>query len=405
MINSIDLPQPVVTGSPPNRSNGTGESGDMDISQFFNTMGVSGRYVITSGALPTGLNLDEGSGRIVGNIDISANPTPAAPAVTFTPVISFVSIKSPISVTFNWDVIRVVRVAYAADTGDDNGSAMYLSTSMERFKPELVVIGGDNNYPYGEANTIDNRISIYQRWFDQELLLPCYGNHDLDNDLQLEDPPRDPHQVQYDKFYYLPGNRRYYSYVHGNIEFFCLNTGKDSNPPDGDHTYEPDGCIIGSAQHTWFVAAAAASTAKFKVAFFHHGFAVASTSETSAMDRDEPRMNWFFETHGIDLILNGHNHASTRMTYTGPGGNSIPIINASSAVRPPLRIDPAGPYVQEGEVVLNWAYNVTGSYGPGNPLEQTRYWLALETRGNDMTAKFVDIHDDTSPDQIVITKP
>jgi hypothetical protein len=227
---------------------------------------------------------------------------------------------------------------------------------MERFKPELVVIGGDNNYPSGAVDTLDNRISIYQRWFDQELLLPCYGNHDLDNGVT------DPHVPQYDKFYYLPGNRRYYSYVQGNIEFFCLNTGKDSNPPSGTFTYEPDGCIIGSVQHQWFVAAAAASTAKFKVVFFHHGYCVSSMSDgTSAANRDEPRMNWFFETHGIDLVLNGHNHASTRMTYTGPSGDTIPIINASSSVRwgnSALDLDPAGPHVEQGTVALDWSYDV-----------------------------------------------
>ena len=393
MINSIDLPQPVVTGSPPNRSNGTGESGDMDISQFFNTMGVSGRYIITSGALPTGLNLDEGSGRIAGNIDISANPTPAAPAVTFTPVISFVSVKSPISVTFNWDVVRVVRVAYAADTGDDNGSAMYLSNSMERFKPELVVIGGDNNYPLGTVDTLDNRISIYQRWVDIQKLIPCYGNHDLDNGLA------DPHVPQYDKFDYLPGNRRYYVWSEGNIDFFCINTGKDSASND----YEPDGNQIGSAQHTWFTNAVAASTAKFKVAFFHHGYAVAARSGgTSAMDRDDPRMNWFFEDHGIDLILNGHNHASTQMTYTGPSGATVPLINASSAVRPPLTIDPAGPHVEIGSIAIDWTYDVDVN---GDPTGETELWLSIETRGNDLIAKFVDSKTDTSPHQLVVTKP
>jgi hypothetical protein len=365
----------------------------MDISVYFSVAGNYGRYVVTSGSFPPGINMDEGSGRITGQIDISANPTPAAPAISYPVTISYLSVKAPVSVSFTWDVVRVFRAAFAADTGDDNGAAMYMSNSMERFKPELVLIGGDNNYPLGEAATLDNGIDVYQRWFDREKLIACYGNHDLDNSLA------DPHVPQFDKFYYLPGNRRYYSWVEGNIEFFCITTGKDS----ASNEYEPDGNEVGSVQHQWFVAAAAASTAKFKVVFFHHGYAVASRSTgTSAMDRDDPRMNWFFEEHGIDLVLNGHNHATTQMDYTGPSGGTIPLINASSAVRPPLVIDPAGPFVDIGSVVLNYTYDVDGA---GNPTGETRYWCSLETRGNDLTAKIVSSVDDTSPHQVLITKP
>lgn len=388
-----DLAQPTVTGTPSDRDDDTGQAINFDISTFFDGLGTDGIYVLTNGSFPPGINMDEGSGRITGKISKDANPTPADPAVTYSPTITYRSVKDDVSVSFDWDVTRVLRVAFAADTGDDNGAAMYMATSMMRFDPELVIIGGDNNYPLGEALTLDNGIDVFQQWFDEQKLIACYGNHDLDNSLP------DPHVPQYDKFDYLPGNRRYYVWSEGNIDFFCINTGKDS----ASNEYEPDGNEVGSIQHTWFTNAVAASTAKFKVAFFHHGYAVVARSEgTSAMDRDDPRMNWFFEDHGIDLILNGHSHASTQMTYTGPSTATVPLINASSAVRPPLTIDPVGPHVEVGSVVVDWTYDVDGN---GDPTGETDYWLSIETRGNDLTAKFVNSKTDTSPHQLVVTKP
>jgi len=173
------------------------------------------------------------------------------------------------------------------------------------WKPDFVVTTGDNNYPKGEAATIDANIGKYYAAFIGDYrgahgpgatvnrFFPVLGNHDWD-------APGAGCRAHVD-YFTLPGNERYYEFVRGPVHFFMLDS-------DGR---EPDGTRMGSKQHAWFVEAVAASRSPFQVVVCHHPpFSSGDHGDTAGAD-------WDFETHGVDLVLAGHDHDYERIRRDG----------------------------------------------------------------------------------------
>lgn len=173
------------------------------------------------------------------------------------------------------------------------------------WKPAFVVTTGDNNYPKGEAATIDENIGKYYAPFignyqgrygrgsSENRFFPVLGNHDWD-------APKVRCQAYLD-YFSLPGNERYYEFVAGPVHFFMLDN-------DGR---EPDGVEVGSKQYEWFVRAAAASRTPFQVVMAHH------PAYSSGEHGSHPWADWDFEKHGIDLVLCGHDHDYERIERDG----------------------------------------------------------------------------------------
>jgi len=186
------------------------------------------------------------------------------------------------------------------------------------WEPDVVVTTGDNNYPRGEADTIDANVGKYYARFigayrgdhgpgeTENRFFPVLGNHDWD--------APGAGCAAYLDYFSLPGNERYYDVVRGPVHFFMLDS--DSR--------EPDGVGIGSAQHRWFVERITSSTAAFQVVVAHHPpFSSGGHGGTESAD-------WTFHDHGVDLVLAGHDHDYERIerdgiTYVvnGAGGNGL----------------------------------------------------------------------------------
>jgi hypothetical protein len=169
--------------------------------------------------------------------------------------------------------------------------------------PDFVITTGDNNYPLGEASTIDVNIGKHYAQFignyrgaygpgsATNRFWPSPGNHDWDTGT-LE---------PYLNYFTLPGNGRYYDVVVGPVHLFAL----DSDPR------EPDGMTEDSVQARWLEATMTASSACFQVAYFHH------PAYSSSMHGSTVAMRWPFEAWGADAVFAGHDHVYERSRSGG----------------------------------------------------------------------------------------
>ncbi|HWE31028.1 MAG TPA: metallophosphoesterase, partial [Polyangia bacterium] len=200
----------------------------------------------------------------------------------------------------------LARFAVIGDYGVDTRDEMDVAKLVRSWHPEYVVTVGDNNYPSGEATTIDANIGQYFSAYIGgytgkygpgsvgNRFWPCLGNHDWYSATGA--------QPYLDYFPSLPGNHRYYDVVIGTVHFFSV----DSDP------HEPDGIDAISPQARWLQTALAASQQCFNVVYFHHP---AYSSGDPAFT--ETQMRWPFADWGADVVLTGHQHQYERLAVGG----------------------------------------------------------------------------------------
>jgi hypothetical protein len=198
-------------------------------------------------------------------------------------------------------------------SGPDEAKVANLARSL---KPDFIVTTGDNNYPLGEAETIDENIGRYFHDFiapyhgsfgsgaRENRFFPSLGNHDW---YTLAAQP-------YLDFFSLPNNERYYDIELGSVQLFAL----DSDPN------EPDGTRFDSVQGRWFEQRIKASTAPWRVVYFHHP-PYSSGPHGSTLD-----MRWPFVEWGASVVYSGHDHTYERFEIdglpyivNGVGGNDL----------------------------------------------------------------------------------
>jgi tartrate-resistant acid phosphatase type 5 len=197
----------------------------------------------------------------------------------------------------------LVRFAVIGDYGLDSEPEARVARMVAGWRPDFVITTGDNNYPLGEASTIDANIGKhYARFIGNyrgafgpgsatNRFWPSPGNHDWDTGTL----------APYLDYFTLPGNGRYYDVVVGPVHLFAL----DSDPR------EPDGMTEDSVQARWLEATMTASSACFQVAYFHH------PAYSSSMHGSTVAMRWPFESWGADAIFAGHDHVYERSRSGG----------------------------------------------------------------------------------------
>ena len=221
--------------------------------------------------------------------------TPAAiiPTATLTPTAT----EKPTPTS------ALIRFAVVGDYGTGDQNEAMVSELVHTWKPDFIITVGDNNYPYGEAKTIDQNIGQFYHDFispytgnygagsDINRFFPALGNHDL---YDVGDQP-------YLDYFTLPGNERYYDFVWGPVHFFAL----DSEPS------EPDGTTADSVQAQWLKAGLAASTSSWNVVFDHY------PPYSSGYHGSIAYMRWPFAAWGADVVLSGHDHSYERLIVDG----------------------------------------------------------------------------------------
>lgn len=182
--------------------------------------------------------------------------------------------------------------AVLGDFGVDDEHEAAVAALIHSWSPEFVVTLGDNNYPRGEAETLESRIGkYYGDYIEQGAFLPILGNHDLDTDLG----------AAYLRYFALPGNRRYYTVERGPVAFFAINSDKR----------EPDGTSADSIQAQWLKKAMGESSAPWKVVLLHH------PPYSSGRHGSSTWVQWPFAAWGAQTVWSGHDHAYERNVIDG----------------------------------------------------------------------------------------
>ena len=218
--------------------------------------------------------------------------------------------------------LLAVEFAVIGRYGSDGPKEAAVAAMVDGWNPDFIVTIGDNNYPSGEASTIDANIGKYYSDYIGDYqgsygpgsvdnrFFPAIGNHD----------GYSPAGIQpYLDYFNLPGpgvsgntsgNERYYNFVQGNSEFFVINNVTE---------LEPDGISSTSVQGQWLQGALAASTAEWQ-------FVVAHKQPWSL-----PVLDWPFATWGADAVFSEsvgfERHTFHGIPYfgNGAGGNSPPF--------------------------------------------------------------------------------
>ncbi len=197
-----------------------------------------------------------------------------------------------------------ITFAAIGDYGSDDQHELDVANLVKSWNPDFIITLGDNNYPSGEASTIDANIGKYYHEYiypyrgtygpgaATNRFWPSVGNHDWDNQLGAKLQP-------YLDYFTLPGNERYYDIVRGPVHFFML---------DSDSA-EPDGYKSTSIQAQWLKNKLAASTAPWKIVVVHHP---PFSSRTSY-----PNLQWPFQQWGASAVLAGHAHLYERVMKNG----------------------------------------------------------------------------------------
>lgn len=248
-------------------------------------------------ATPDIIRLAATPGRIflplVNHPAATTSPPPATPLPSATP-----TLEHP-----------PLRLAVIGDFGSGNENAARVAALVNGWDPDFIVTTGDNNYPDGEAATIDENIGqLYGQYIGNyqgdygpgsptNRFWPSLGNHDWHTITCTGDTCTGAH---FD-YFTLPGNERYYDVDLGLVHLFAIDS--DSDEPDGR---EPD-----SIQAAWLQERLSASSACYQLVYFHH--AAYSTGRHGS----NSKLQWPFASWGADAVLNGHMHAYERLDVAG----------------------------------------------------------------------------------------
>ena len=209
-----------------------------------------------------------------------------------------------------------IRFAVIGDYGWADQPASEVAALVRSWNPDFLITTGDNNYPSGAAETIDENVGQYYHAFIgaytgrygagsvTNRFFPALGNHDWDT----------AGAAPYLAYFDLPGNERYYAFDWGRVRLYAL----DSDPR------EPDGVTSDSRQAQWLQQELAASPACWDLVYMHH------PPYSSGRHGSVAELQWPYETWGADAVLAGHDHTYERIVHdgfpyfvNGLGGRSI----------------------------------------------------------------------------------
>ena len=186
-------------------------------------------------------------------------------------------------------------LASIGDFGSSGAPEAAVAELVASCEPDAVFTVGDNNYPDGEASTIDENIGQYYHQYihpyqgeygagaSENRFFPAMGNHDWDTGTPQP----------YLDYFALPGNERYYDFVRGPIHFFVL---------DSD-AREPDGNTRDSVQADWLQENMDENQAPWRLVVLHH-----PPYSSSLFRGENEALQWPYARWGASAILGGHEH-------------------------------------------------------------------------------------------------
>ncbi|MEX1071245.1 MAG: metallophosphoesterase [Anaerolineales bacterium] len=244
----------------------------------------------------------------------ACSPVLAAPTLgavstevpTLTPVLDTVVVNTPqptATPTPSPTLEEAVVFAVIGDYGQSGRHAFAVAEMIDSWQVDFIITTGDNNYPNGEAETIDENIGQYYHRYignykgeynlgsEINRFFPSLGNHDWVT--EGAEPYLD--------FFTLPGNERYYDVVWSPVQLFIV----DSDP------HEPDGVGISSDQAAWLQEELASSEEAWQVVIMHH------PPYSSSEHGSTVALQWSYQDWGADVVLAGHDHVYERLEVDG----------------------------------------------------------------------------------------
>ncbi len=199
----------------------------------------------------------------------------------------------------------VPPVVFAAigDYGSGDSAEAEVADQILSWNPDFIMTLGDNNYPDGAADHIDQAIGqffhsyiypykgSYGAGAEENRFFPSLGNHDV----QTEDGK------PYFDYFTLPGNERYYDFTWGPVHLFAI---------DNIET-EPDGVGASSIQAEWLKAGLAASNSAWNIVYMHY------PPYSSGLHGSIDWAQWPYKEWGADAVLSGHDHTYERLEENG----------------------------------------------------------------------------------------
>ena len=268
----------------------------------------------------------EGASRALSQPSITASatksipksPTIAPPIFTQTYTPAPTATKPTDTSTPEPTATTSPAVVFAAlgDYGSGDQAEADVANLILSWQPDFIITLGDNNYPYGEADHIDEAVGqffhsyiypykgSYGAGAKENRFFPAIGNHDV---------MTHNGQAYYD-YFTLPGNERYYDFTWGSVHFFALDTNDN----------EPDGVGASSIQASWLKRGLSASTSTWNIVYMHY------PPYSSGLHGSTDWARWPYGEWGADAVLAGHDHTYERLeenglTYivNGIGGSGI----------------------------------------------------------------------------------
>jgi hypothetical protein len=193
--------------------------------------------------------------------------------------------------------------AVIGDYGGGNPATGDVVEMMVSWQPEFIITVGDNNYPVGAADHMDEAVgqffhdylSPYQGIYGDGAVInrffPTLGNHDM-----LTDKGQ-----PYLDYFTLPGNERYYDFVWGPVHLYALD----------NLDTEPDGVGTSSIQAAWLQERLATSSSPWNIVYMHYPPYSSGTHGSTDWAR------WPYGDWGADAVLSGHDHTYERLLVDG----------------------------------------------------------------------------------------
>jgi len=228
---------------------------------------------------------------------------------------------------------RAQTFAIISDYGSADTNEARVSQMVRGWNPQFIITAGDNFHK--TLTPLETMIGQYYRWSFPNFF-PAAGNHDITDPVNyyLNDATYLTNFTDY--FFWLPGNRRYYTVTKGEVQFFFFNSdfgGIASYCPGARLVYEPHGVDSNSIQGRWLKAQLALSTAKFKVVVMHMppflSFPVDYDTTTIVNCSGTPYtlrlkidtifndLRFNFREMGADMVLSGHTHCGELLEVDG----------------------------------------------------------------------------------------
>jgi len=181
---------------------------------------------------------------------------------------------------------KSVRFVVIGDNGTGESAQYEVAGRMEAYRKvvgyDFVTMMGDNIYGGHKPKDFEQKFEIpYKPLLDAGVkFYACLGNHD------------DSNETLYKPF--NMNGQRYYSFKKGDVQFFVL----DSNYMD-------------SAQLDWIDRQLSSSSAKWKIAYFHHPLYSDGRFHGPDLDLRKQLMP-LFGNYGLNVVLSGHDHVYER---------------------------------------------------------------------------------------------